>query len=57
MSKEQWLKAYERKLAEAEDRGMKHPDAWAADEATEELVSRADFLADWLKDERTLRNP
>lgn len=57
MSKEEWEDVYQRKMEEAEERGLKHPEDWAAEEATEELVSRADFLADWLKDERTLRNP
>ena len=57
MSKEAWLRSYFRLLTEAEERGIKNPDEWAAQEATDEQVSRADFLADWLKDERTLRNP
>lgn len=54
MSKEAWIRSYERHLAEAEERGVKHPEEVAAHEATDEQVSRADFLADWLKDERTL---
>ena len=54
MSKERWFRIMERKLSEAEERGIKNLDEWAAQEATDEQVSRADFLADWLKDERTL---
>ena len=56
MSKEKWFRAYERHLAEAEERGVKHPEDVAAQQATDELVSNADFLYDWDRDERLMGN-
>ena len=58
MSSEKWFRIFERELAEAEDRGMKHPDEWAAERATEKLkeqmADRADYLLDRERDERSL---
>lgn len=35
--KERWFRIYEEKLTEAEERGLKHPEDWAAEEASQEL--------------------
>ena len=51
MSKEWWLEIYEEKLAEAEERGIKHPEEWAATEATEELRDQMAMQADQLYDD------
>lgn len=56
MSKDLWFKWYERKLGEAEERGLtdRRAEDWAADEATkamrEQLADRADRLSDEWKE-------
>lgn len=60
MSKERWVKIFERKLSEAEERCIRRAEDWAAEEATAELMEQmadeCDQAYDWDRDERLMGN-
>jgi len=48
--KERWAEIFDEKLEEALERGLKHPEDWAAEEASQELREQMSIEADRIYD-------